>query len=155
MRLQSGRMGELAAERWFLNNGWCMVRTQPPITILGMVTPPMVGMLKRFSPRLAAFGHMVIARLGKGGVPDYTGYIRNGVPHMHSDEQTFTWKPLYVACEVKEATGATMPASRLDKEQRTFMTSLPEGCAWAGVFWVDTQKFEMFPFIDKGSYKRG
>jgi len=146
-RLQNGQVGEIAAERWFLNNGWKMVRTQPPVTILCMVTPPMITLLKRFtfSPRLAAFGHMVIARMGKGGVPDYTGFaFKEGLSEAH-----------YRACEVKEATGNSMPASRLDKEQRAFLSYLPGGCAWVGIFWTDTQKFEMFPFVEKGSYKRG
>ena len=141
MRLQSGRCGELSAERWFLSNGWHMVRTQPPITILGMVSPPMVSALKRFIPRLAAFGHMVIARMGKGGCADYTGYLMS--------------TSRYIACEVKEASGDSMPASKLDKDQRASMAGLPIGCAWVGIFWVDVQKFEIFPFIEKGSYKRG
>lgn len=154
MRLQSGQVGERMAEQWFLNNGWHMVRTQPPVTILGMITAPMITVLKRFIPRLAAFGYMVIARLGKGGVPDYTGYIRNGVPHMHVDQETFTWRPLYVACEIKESSGDSMPASRLDIEQRRFMAALPGGSAWVGVFWTDTQTFTIHPFVEKGSYKK-
>lgn len=160
MRLQSGRMGELAAERWFLNNGWFMVHTQPEITILAMITVPMVMALKRFIPRLAAFGHMVIARLHRGGVPDFTGY--EDVFLKRWDDTLRQWVkdnrgqsiPVYRACEVKEAIGDTMPASRLDKKQRAFMSSLPAGCAWVGVFWMDTQKFSVYPFVSKGSYKR-
>ena len=143
MRLQSGKMGELAAERWFADNQWHMVRTQPPVTILGMITPPMVSVLKRFIPRLAAFGHMVIARMGRGGVPDYMGHTVSASGY-----------PLYRCCEVKEATGDTMPASRLASDQREFMKRLPVGCAFVGIFWLDTMKFSMYEFIEKGSYKR-
>lgn len=160
-RLQNGQVGEIAAERYFANNGWKMIRSQPPVTILCMVTPPMIALLKRFSPRLAAFGHMVIARMGKGGVPDYTGF--EDVFLKRWDDTLRQWVkdnsgasiPVYRACEVKEASGDSMPASRLDKEQRDFMAALPAGSAWVGVFFNDTQKFEMFPFIEKGSYKRG
>lgn len=160
MKLQSGQVGERMAEQWFTNNGWHMTRTQPPITILGMVTPPMVAILKKFSPRLAAFGHMVIARLGKGGVPDYTGY--EDVFLKRWDDTLRQWVKensgapisVYRACEVKEASGDSMPASRLDKPQRDFMARLPEGSAWVGVFWQETQKFSMYPFVERGSYKR-
>lgn len=136
--IQRGGHGEMAAEIWFRKNKWNMVRTQPPVTILGMVKPNMVMALKRFIPRLAAFGHMVIARLGKGGVPDYTG----------------CYLAFYRACEVKEAKGDTMPASRLDKAQRDFMSALPVGCSWVGILW-DDGTFEMFPYVSQGSYKKG
>jgi hypothetical protein len=140
-RLQSGQRGEKSAESWFLANGWFMVRTQPPITILGMVTRPILSATRRVFPRMALFGHMVIARLGKGGVPDYTGYFfEKGVP-------------VYVAMEVKEANDSTMPASRLDKAQREFMRLLPKGCAFVGILW-ESEAFEVFPFIEKGSYKQ-
>ena len=140
--LKSGEQGERAAEAWFLNNGWHMVRTQPPISILGIVTVPMAAQLRRFMPRLALFGPMIVARLGKGGVPDYTGY-----------KVTDTGAK-YRVCEVKEATGNSMRASRLSKQQRDFMERLPEHCAAVGIFWIDTQKFEMFEFQKKGSYQR-
>ena len=155
-RLQSGQVGERMAEQWFANNGWHMVRTQPPVTILGMLTPAMVGILKRVIPRLAHFGHMVIARLGKGGVPDYTGYFYPA----YFDDRSKSWvhydkiAPIYRACEVKEAAGDTMPASRLDKDQRDYMRKLPKGCAWTGIFWTDTGQLTMHEFIEKGAYKR-
>lgn len=150
IRLQSGKMGELAAERFFSNHRWHMTRTQPPVTILGIVTPAMVAVIKRFIPRLAAFGHMVIARMGKGGVADYTGYAIN----KHYADVGDHIIPVYVACEVKEAHGDSMPASRLDKDQRDFLAGLPAGSAWVGIFWTDCQKFSMHEFVEKGSYQR-
>ena len=142
--MQNGQVGERMAEQWFLNHGWKMFRTQPPVTILGMLTLPMVRILKPFIPRLAAFGHMVIARMGKGGIPDFTGFaFKEGLSEAH-----------YRAVEVKEASGDSMPASRLDKAQRSFMSYLPGGCAWVGIFWRDTGKFTMHEFLEKGSYKR-
>ncbi len=140
--MKKGEVGEQTAEIWFRQHGWKMVRTQPPISILGMVTPAMVAVLKRFSPRLAAFGHMVIARIGKGGIADYTGY------RFIDDD----FRPYYVACEVKEAAGDTMPASRLDPDQRTFLASLPDGCAFVGILWG--RGFGMHIFKERGSYKR-
>jgi len=142
MRLKSGQAGELAAEQWFRVNEWHMVRTQPETTILGMVTPAMVGSLKRFIPCLSAFGHMVICRMGKGGISDYTGFEGN------------LQIPAYRAVEVKEATGDTMPCSRLDKDQRAFLSSLPTNCAWVGILWVETGKFTMHRYQERGSYKR-
>lgn len=135
--MKPGEAGEYAATIWFRQHGWDMVRTQPPITILGMLTPVMVGVLKRFIPRLASFGHMVIARMEAGGIADFTGRLGTE----------------YRACEVKEASGKSMPASRLAPEQRAFLATLPTGCAWVGVLWSDG-KFQVFPFIEKGSYKR-
>jgi hypothetical protein len=82
-----------------------------------------------------------VRMIGRGGVPDFTGF--------HLIRMT----PLYRACEVKEAHGDTMPASRLDKAQREFMAALPVECAWVGILWDDGQ-FSMHPFIEKGSYKR-
>lgn len=147
-RLQSGQIGERMAEAWFLNNGWHMTRSQPAIQILG-------------SKPGKRFGRIFTVRMiGRGGVPDYTGFV-DDYPTRWNDE-TKEWEvlhnefpmPLYRACEVKEAVGDSMPCSRLDKEQRDFLAALPKGCAWTGVFWVDTQKFEMYPFVKKGSYKK-
>ena len=143
MKLKRGEVGERMAEQWFLNHGWRMVRTQPAATILAIVSPLMTIMLGKFIPRLANYGHMVIARMGRGGVADYTGYW-----HIWSGPLTE-----YRACEVKEASGETMPASRLDKPQRVFLKSLPDKCAYVGIFWTDIQKFKIYPFIDSGSYK--
>jgi hypothetical protein len=140
-RLQSGQVGERMAEMYFVNNGWIMTRTQPSITILGMISPAMAYALKRFIPRLATFGHMVIGRMGQGGVPDYTGYQMRRLTQF------------YLACEVKECAGDSMPASRVSKEQRAFLSALPMGSAHVGIFWTDSGKFSMHPFLEKGSYK--
>ena len=149
-RLQSGKVGELAAERWFAENGWKMIRTQPPVTILGMVSQPMIGVLKRFIPRLAAFGHIVIARMGKGGVPDYTGYQAKIQRGSYVDDNGTAYR----AVEVKEAKGDSMHASRLDKAQREFMSCLPHESAWVGIWWEDHQQFTMHLFSnERGSYK--
>lgn len=130
MRLQSGKAGEMAAERYFLNNGWKMIRTQPEIQILGVAPGRRFGTV--FTCRM----------IGRGGTPDYMGYDANSQKHE------------YRACEVKECTGASMPASRLDREQRAFLSALPANTAWVGILWTDTQKFSIHPFIKKGSYKR-
>jgi len=75
------------------------------------------------------------------GISDYTGYISRNSK--------------FIACEVKEAKGNTMPCSRLDKHQRDWMNSLPEGSAYVGVCWVDHPvTFQMFPYKMRGSYKR-
>lgn len=143
-RLQSGQVGEKMAEQYFHNHGWHMTRSQPPITILGMISPGMVSALKRFIPRLGAYGHMVIGRMGKGGVPDYLGFDPGSSPGY----------PEFRACEVKCASGDSMPASRVSKEQRAFLGALPSQCAYVGIFWQDTQKFTMHKFISTGSYKK-
>lgn len=141
-RLQSGQQGEIAAERWFLNNGWQMFRTQPAINILG-------------SKPGARYGRIfTVCMVGRGGVPDYTGYLYD-YPDSKFSPIEAGYGALYRAVEVKESAGSTMPASRLDKAQREFMAKLPGRCAWVGVWWVDHQQFEMFPFKAKGSYKRG
>lgn len=142
-RFQRGQAGEMAAELYFKKLGWRMFRTQPPVTILAVLTGPIIQTLNRFIPRLAYFGSMVVARMSKGGIADYTGYI-----HLLGKE------PLYRAVEVKEAKGDAMPASRLDKAQRAFMDALPPGCGFIGILWVDHGTFQMCPYIKKGSYKR-
>jgi hypothetical protein len=138
-RLQRGKAGELAAEYWFKKHGWAMYRTQPPMEIVGILTGPMVSALSRFFNRLSFYGHMVIGRMGKGGIVDYTGH--EGA--------------IYRACEVKEAVGASMPASRLDKGQREFLSGVPTNCAFVGILWTDYSLFEIFPYLPKGSYKKG
>lgn len=133
MRLKRGEIGERAAEQWFLNNGWHMVRTQPAIQILGVAPGKRYGQV--FTVRM----------VGRGGVPDYTGYKYKACLD----------NIVYYACEVKEAAGDSMPCSRLDKAQREFMDKLPYGSAWVGILWTDTGKFTMHPYQAKGSYKRG
>ena len=85
--------------------------------------------------------------------PDYTGYMHRCI-YEHDGDKLSIHAACYVACEVKEASGNSMPASRLDKEQRAFMAKLPVGCSWVGIFWTETQKFTIHPFVEKGSYKQ-
>lgn len=119
------------AERWFAENDWSMVRTQPAIRILGSKPGSRYGRI------------FTVCMVGKGGSPDYTGYMYG----LHGVAE-------YRACEVKEvSSGNSMPASRLSREQRDFMGHLPEGCAWVGVWWVDYQRFEMYKFKARGAYR--
>lgn len=142
-RLQPGRIGEIQAEQWFINNGWYMVRTQPAIQILGIKPGAWYGRI------------FMVRMVGRGGVPDYTGY-KMAIPYdgFFVGEPLDT-RPIYRACEVKEAAGDTMPASRLDKAQRQFMADLPAGSAWVGIYWTDHGKYSMHKFIDRGSYAYG
>ena len=91
----------------------------------------------------------IIKALGKGkyivvfkngGIADYIGYNDYGQ---------------YRACEVKEATGNSMPASRLDINQRFWMAAQRKGSAFVGIYWTDAGEFELFRFKEKGSYKKG
>ena len=76
---------------------------------------------------------------------DYVGFER-------SDRTV--WQPQFRACEVKEASGNSMPHSRLSDEQRTYMENLPAGCGFVGILWPDN--FEIFPYTSgRGSYNRG
>src|SRR5512139_2417461 len=135
--LKSGEIGERQAEQWFLNNGWNMVRTQPAMQILDAAPGKRYGII--FTCRM----------VGRGGVPDYTGYeYVQAVPGLQTMEGEGA---LYRAVEVKEASGDTMPCSRLDKAQRAFMAALPAGCAWVGIYWTDTAKFTMHEYKRKGS----
>lgn len=135
--LRSGEVGERAAEQWFLNHGWHMVRTQPAIQILGVAPGRRFGTV--FTVRM----------VGRGGVPDYTGYVVSPTVGIY-----VVTAPIYRACEIKEASGDTMPCSRLDKEQRDFMDGLPAGCAWVGILWTETGKFSMHAYKSKGSYQK-
>jgi len=78
-----------------------------------------------------------------GGISDFTGYR----PRLIN---------MYVAVEAKEATGKTMMCSRLDKDQRDWMSRLPPGCAYVAIAWMDGGNpwCEVHPFKYKGSYKR-
>ena len=118
-----GVSGEKMAE-WFFNvNDWRMFRTQPETKTVYIKKKP------------------TVIHCGSGGIADYTGY------KMVDD------RPLYVACEVKEAKGDSMPCSRLGKKQRDWLLLLPNGCAFVGVFWIDFCDFCMYHFKEKGSYK--
>ena len=139
----TGKTGERAAELQFPTYGWEMQRTQPPMTPIKVLTQGMMWSLKRSFPksfgRVAAWGHIIIARMGKRGIADYTGWDRHD---------------RYVACEVKEADGTSMPCSRVSKEQRQFLARVPAGAAWVGVYWRDNGTFRVYPYQEKGSYKR-
>lgn len=88
-----------------------------------------------------AGGKPTIINCGTGGIADYTGY--------YNDD---SWA-LFVACEVKEASGPTMPASRLSKAQRDWMDALPAQCAKVCVVWP--HDVEVFAYTRRGSYKAG
>jgi hypothetical protein len=125
-----GSVGEQLAEQWFRENGWIMVRTQPETRVVYLNKPT------------------VINCRGGGGVADYTGYecVQIGP----------TKYPLYRAVEVKEVRGNTMPASRLEKDQRDWMAKIDPRCAFVGICWADNPiAFELFKFIPKGSFKKG
>ena len=74
--------------------------------------------------------------------PDYTGFLAISYA--------------YRAVEVKEASGDTMPCSRLTKRQRERMKALPEGLGFVAVCWMDGSRngIEIFCFKEAGSYKR-
>lgn len=74
----------------------------------------------------------------EGGMPDFFGYRED-------------LSGVFV--EVKEAHGTSWPASKLSAEQRAFMAALPSGTAFVGILWDDC--FEIFHFIDRGSYRKG
>ena len=128
--MNNGTVGEQVAEAWFRRNGWVMERHQPPTRVVYVRGRPTVIHEK------------------SDGVADYTGY--DYYPCGCGDVY-----PVYRACEVKEATGLSMPASRLTKEQRAWMASRPLGTAFVAVVWMDgNPACEVFPFVGKGSYKR-
>ena len=130
MRHSNGTAGETAAQYWFTVHGWRMHRHQPATKVIGR------GAGKR------------IINCDTGGIADYTGHE---AIELH-DGRTL---PLFRACEVKEAKGDRMPCSRLGRKQRAYMDSLPNGCAWVGVLWVDHSTFEMFHYQQTGSYTKG
>ena len=59
-----------------------------------------------------------------------------------------------IFCEVKEAHGFKMPASRLKKEQREWMNIRPCGCCFVGIYWVDYCAFQIFPYHKEGVYEK-
>lgn len=72
-----------------------------------------------------------------GGIADFTGYNSSG---------------FYIACEVKEASGDSMPCSRIDKAQRDWLASLPVYTAYVRIYWKDKDKFTIHQFKCSGSY---
>jgi hypothetical protein len=70
------------------------------------------------------------------GIADYTGY---------------DIERKYIACEVKEFDGFSIPCSRLDKNQRSWMSRIPTGSAY--VLGVDPWgRCYVWDFKQKGSY---
>jgi len=80
-------------------------------------------------------GRFLVAILGKG-CADYTGEDRDG---------------RFVACEVKEAKGKSMPCSRLGKKQREYMESHSQ--AYVLILWTATGKVGLYKYRRTGSYK--
>jgi hypothetical protein len=128
MASNNGTVGEQVAEAWFRRNGWVMERHQPPTRVVYVK------------------GRPTVVHERSNGVADYTGY-------QWLDS---CMVPEYRACEVKEVYGSnSMPASRLSKEQRAWMETRPQGTAFVAVVWMDgNPTCEVFPFVDKWSYKR-
>lgn len=89
-----------------------------------------------------------LAAFKAGGMPDYLGYVT-----LSATDNPYRPKPVFMAVEVKECNTDSMPASRLSKAQREFMAALPDGTAWVFILWRSGE-YEMFPFIQKGSYKK-
>lgn len=128
----SGSLGEQLAELWFKGKGWKMERHQPPTRIISINKKPIVVNCK------------------SQGVADYTGYEMVLIPSLSMQ------LPLFRACEVKEAYGPRMPASRLDKAQRDWLRDIDPRCAFVGIAWMNNPVFfELHKFIYSGSYKRG
>jgi hypothetical protein len=108
-----------------------MVRTQPETKVVYINGKPTVIHCKN-----------------KDGVPDFTGYH----PIIYGLSEAV---PIYTACEVKEAAGDSMVASRLSIEQRKYMLALPVLCSFVGIWWSSWGVFEVFKFQYCGSYKKG
>lgn len=139
--MPSGKLGETAAAIFFRIHGWTMFRTQPETTIIKTLSPNILKNLARTWPsffgRIAFWGYLVLARMRRGGIADFTGYDKDGK---------------YVACEVKEAQGDSMPCSRLEKDQKKWLWALPGGSAWVGIYWLSHGRFTLHEFKLKGSY---
>jgi hypothetical protein len=126
----NGEVGEAAAEQWFKINDWKMFRTQPATKVVYVNKKP------------------TVINCGKGGITDFTGY-------RYRYDSPYSSCPFYIACEAKEATGDTMPCSRL-KDQKDFMDKLPQMSRFVFVFWINYGYGEIFFYkTGRGSYKRG
>lgn len=128
--MTSGKTGETIAEYYFKQIGWKMFRHQPRTVIA------------------TKKGKTFMLSCRSDGVPDFTGYE---IKEIGAESVAF-----YHACEVKEAHGDTMPASRVRPEQRQWLSQIPAMSAFIAVVWLDGQPVvELFKPIEKGSYKRG
>lgn len=140
--IRKGSIGETIAEREFAHRGWTMFRTQPATEVVKVLTPAILADIKRRLPQYfghLSWGHIAVCRILGGGIADYTGYDDDGN---------------YLACEVKEAIGNTMPCSCLDKKQRAWMGNLPAGAAWVAIWWRDRGRMQIEPYKKEGSYKK-
>lgn len=120
----TGVAGETAAQFLFNKLQWKMYRHQPPTRYIVVKNRP------------------VIVPCKTNGMPDFTGYTK------------CTAIPLYRACEVKEANGKSMPASRLSTEQREFLRDLPNQSSYVCILWDDGLT-EIFYFVPRGRYVKG
>jgi hypothetical protein len=126
----NGKTGETMAEYFFKKIGWKMFRHQPRTVIA------------------RSNGKPFTIQCRSDGVADFTGF-----ENIMIGQQMI---PIYRACEIKEAHGDTMPASRVRKEQRDWLIMTPFMCAYIAICWLDGQpKIELFRPIEKGSYKKG
>jgi hypothetical protein len=130
----NGTFGEQRAEWWFSANDWTMFRTQPATRVVFVNSKP------------------TTINYGTGGIADYTGYVRVTRKFAGLTEDKYCYDYRYVAVEVKEFSGDSMPASRLDKRQRDWMAKLPGGCAWVMGVRPDGKCF-VWEFKSRGSYK--
>jgi len=127
----NGTLGEQLAELWFYRHKWIMFRTQPPTKVVTIKGKP------------------TIINCDNGGIADYTGYKMVTFGFLRE-------RPHYAAVEVKEAHGKSMPASRLNRQQRNWLAALPVGCASVAIIWVDGNPWcEMHLFVERGSYQQG
>jgi penicillin-binding protein-related factor A (putative recombinase) len=127
MPKSNGAAGEEMALYAFRKLRWTMFKVPPDVKVCGTTRKP--GVFK--------------AVFQDGGMPDYVGYApMDGIfPH-------------FIACEVKECNTDTMPASRLSRKQIDFLNPIPADSSYVGILWRDGT-FEVFHFIDRGSYKKG
>ena len=126
----NGSIGEQLAEIWFKQNGWKMFRHQSPTRVIRKE------------------GKLFTVPMKSDGIADYTGYCKSLTANGY--------RAFYLACEVKEAKGNSMPASRLEEHQRDWMNDVPKECAFVGICWMDGKlSFEVFRFVYSGGYKRG
>lgn len=125
----TGKTGEKLAELSYRQLGWTMQRHQPETKVIWFK------------------GNPKTIQCRSDGVSDYTGY---------EEVQIFNDKfPIYRACEVKEASGDSMPCSRLDKAQRKWLANIDQRSSFVGVAWMENMAFELFRFKPNGSYKKG
>jgi len=80
-------------------------------------------------------------------------YTGKGYPDFMGNDTEGEFRAVEVK-EAKPCEGDSVPASRLTASQRIFLIGLAAGIAHVGILWRSGE-FEMFPFTEKGSYKKG